>query len=249
MAVPMVLFGADASAQDFDAGSEGERNWEVILGAGGFREPTFEGANRFDDTVLPVFSITYDDRYSLGVDGFAARFYDRGALGLTAKVGYDFGRAEGDDPHLAGLGDIDGGVTVGFGVDYEAGPIALFADVERSYADSNGTVAKFGAEVSGQVGNVLLGADISASWADANHMSSFFGVTAAQSASSGLAAYDASAGLKRVDLELSATYRFSESWMLGGEVEIGELLGDAAKSPIVQDKTQVAAGLFLACRF
>jgi MipA family protein len=249
LAAPLMVAAAQARAQDYDGDSASDGKWEIVLGAGGFSEPTFEGAKDSDISALPYFSITYDDRFSLDLDGFSATVYDRGPLALTARIGYDFGRAEDDDPHLAGLGDIEGGATLGFGAEYAAGPIDLYADLERSFGDSDGVVGKFGAEVSKSVGKFVLGADLSATWANDSHMQSYFGVTAAQSASSGLAAYEAGAGLKRVDLELSATYMFTDNWALRGEVEIGELLGDAADSPIVQDTTQVSAGIFVAYSF
>jgi outer membrane scaffolding protein for murein synthesis (MipA/OmpV family) len=62
-------------------------------------------------------------------------------------------------------------------------------------------------------------------------------------------AYDAGAGFKSVDLGLSATFMFTDNWALRGEVEIGKLIGDAADSPITQDKTQTTAGLFVAYSF
>lgn len=104
----------------------------------------------------------------------SSKFYDSGTLGLTAKIGYDFDRAEADDPHLAGLGDIEGGATLSFGVDNAAGPIDLYADLERSFGDSDGIVGKFGAEISRPVGQFLLGANLSATWANDNHMQSYF---------------------------------------------------------------------------
>lgn len=123
------------------------------------------------------------------------------------------------------------------------------ADAPNDEDDSDGLVGKLGAEMSRPMGNVVFGAAVSATWADSNHMQSYFGVTAAQSAASGLAQYDAGLGFKRVDLELSATYMFAERWMLRGQVAVGELIGDAADSPIVQDVTQSSAGLFLAYKF
>jgi MipA family protein len=249
LSASLLMAAAQASAQDYDDEGAGSGEWEFVLGAGGFYEPNFEGAKKHESSALPYFSITYDDRYTFDNEGMSAKFYDGGALGLTAKIGYDFGRDEADDPHLAGLGNIKGGATLGFGVDYDAGPIDLYADLERSFGDGDGVVGEFGVEVSSSVGQLELGANLSATWANEDHMQNYFGVTAAQSAASGLAAYNAGAGFKRADLELSATYAFSQNWMLRGEVGLGELVGDAAKSPIVQDKRQTSAGIFVAYRF
>jgi outer membrane scaffolding protein for murein synthesis (MipA/OmpV family) len=249
LSASLMVATSQATAQDFDDEDASDGKWEIVLGAGALYEPTFEGAKDHETSALPYFSITYDDTYSFGVEGLSAKLYDGEALGLTAKIGYDFGREEADDPHLAGLGDIEGGATLGFSVDYEAGPLELYADLERSFGDGDGVVGKFGAEVSRPVGQVLLGANLSATWADDNHMQNYFGVTAGQSASSGLATYEAGAGFKRVDLELSAAYMLSENWMLQGQIGIGELVGDAADSPIVQDTTQISAGIFVAYTF
>jgi MipA family protein len=249
LSASLMVAASQVTAQAFDDEDASDGKWEIVLGAGGLYEPTFEGAKDHETTALPYFSITYDDTYSIGVDGLSARLYDGEALGLTAKIGYDFGRSEDDDPHLAGLGEIKGGATLGFGVDYEAGPVELYADIERSFGDVDGIVGTFGAEISRPVGQFVLGANLSATWADNNHMQNYFGVTAAQSASSGLAAYKAGAGFKSVDLELSAAYMLSENWMLQGQIEVGKLIGDAADSPIVQETTQTSAGIFVAYKF
>lgn len=249
MAASLLIAASQATAQDFDDEDDGDGKWEIVLGVGGMYEPTFEGAKGHEWSALPYFSVTYDDTYSIGVGGLSARLYNGEVLGLTAKIGYDFGRAEDDDPHLAGLGDIKGGASLGFGVDYEAGPLDLYAELERSFGDGDGVVGTFGAEISRPVGQFLLGADLSATWVDENHMQSYFGVTAGQSASSGLPAYEAGAGFKSVDLELSAAYMLSDTWMLQGQVEIGRLIGEAADSPIVQDNTQTSAGIFVAYKF
>lgn len=136
-----------------------------------------------------------------------------------------------------------------FGLDYALGQANVFADIERTFGGSDGLVGKIGAEYSQPVGQVMIGASVTATVADDNYMQSYFGVTAAQSAASGLAQYEANAGLKRVDAELSATYFISDSWMLRGTIGVGELLGDATDSPIVKDTTQSSTAMFVAFRF
>lgn len=251
LAVPLAVGSGRAEAQDMGGpnGDDLGSKWEFVLGAGAIYGPTFEGAEDYETQALPFFSVSYGDRLSVDFGGLSYDVYNAGPLSLSTKLGYSFGRKEDDDPHLAGLGDIEGGASLGFGVDYELGPALLFADLERSFGDDEGLVGKFGVEYSQPVGQVLLGAGVSATWADDNHMQSFFGVTGAQSAASGLAQYDAGAGFKRADLELSATYMFAENWMLRGQVSVGELLGDAADSPIVQDTTQSSAAVFVAFKF
>jgi MipA family protein len=223
--------------------------WNVQIGAGVAYQPTFEGAADTEVQGLPFFSVTYGDRLSLGVDGLVYHVYQQGPLQVSTRLGYDFGRAEADDPHLAGLGDIDGGATLGLGADYAIGPAEVFARLDKSFGDVDGLVGTVGAGVSQPLGNVLLGAEISATWADSTHMQGYFGVTAAQSAASGLAAYDAGAGVKRVDLALSAMYQISDNWSLRGEIGLGKLIGDAADSPVLQDSTQTSASILVGFSF
>ena len=76
-------------------------------------------------------------------------------------------------------------------------------------------------------------------------MESFFGIDAQQSANSGLQNHDAEAGIKDVNLSVSVGYPISKRWRVGTMLEYKRLLGDAADSPIVDDKNQFVAGISL----
>jgi outer membrane scaffolding protein for murein synthesis (MipA/OmpV family) len=80
-------------------------------------------------------------------------------------------------------------------------------------------------------------------------MESYFGITSAQSASSGLAEYDAKAGIMRVDVKASVTYMMTENWLVTGAAGAGFLLGDAKDSPVVKDDVQPFGMLGVAYRF
>ncbi|TIM34603.1 MAG: MipA/OmpV family protein [Mesorhizobium sp.] len=97
--------------------------------------------------------------------------------------------------------------------------------------------------------SLMVGARASAVFADENHMQAYFGVTPEQSARSGLARYDAGAGLKRADFSVSATYLLNQNWMVRGEAGVGVLVGDAADSPIVAEKIQPSGMLLVGYRF
>jgi outer membrane scaffolding protein for murein synthesis (MipA/OmpV family) len=61
-----------------------------------------------------------------------------------------------------------------------------------------------------------------------------------QSAASGLDAFDADAGFKRVNMTAGGEWKPSEHWMLIGEAGVGRLIGNAADSPITEDKVQTS---------
>ena len=80
-------------------------------------------------------------------------------------------------------------------------------------------------------------------------MESFFGVSSKQSANSGLKRYDADAGIKDIKLGLSTGYKITNRWRVGGMVEYKRMVGDAADSPIVEDKNQFVAGIGISYHF
>nr|WP_312038195.1 MipA/OmpV family protein [Rhizobium lusitanum] len=71
----------------------------------------------------------------------------------------------------------------------------------------------------------------------------------AQSARSGYQQYKAGAGVKSVDLSVSATYLINDHWTVRGEEKVSVLVGNAADSPIVQEKVQPKTMLMLGYRF
>jgi outer membrane scaffolding protein for murein synthesis (MipA/OmpV family) len=80
-------------------------------------------------------------------------------------------------------------------------------------------------------------------------MESYFGITSAQSVRSGLAEYDAQAGIKRVDVKASVTYMMTENWLVTGAAGAGFLMGDAKDSPIVRNDVQPFGMIGLTYRF
>ena len=94
--------------------------------------------------------------------------------------------------------------------------------------------------------------EASASWADSTYMDSYFGVSRTQSAKSGHSRYAADSGFKDVGIALGLNYMISEAVGVSGLVQYTRLVGDAADSPIVEDKgsaDQFFTGMFLTYRF
>lgn len=68
------------------------------------------------------------------------------------------------------------------------------------------------------------------------YMQTLFGVTDAQAANSAFSAYAPKAGSDAATLSLTWNYALSKEWSVRTLVAATRLLGDAAKSPIVQSK-------------
>lgn len=225
-------------------------DWDVMVGAGAIYAPKFEGSDEFEIIPVPLISATFG-RVTVDPDGLTVNVLESNGFKFTLNGGYEFGggRKESDSRHLRGLGDVDAGAIVGGQLSYEMGPMEFYAKVDKTIGGSESLLGEVGANVSHHVDRFILSAGASATFADDNHMDSYFGVTAAQSARSGLRQYDASAGLKRFDLEASVTYMATENWFVTGQAGVGFLTGDAKDSPIVQDHVQPSAMLLVGYKF
>jgi outer membrane protein len=232
----------------FDYISETLAGWKVVVGAGGMVEPKFEGAKRFEIKPLPLLMAEFG-RVSVDPRGVSVKVVEFQNFSFAARGGYDLGRDDSDDRHLRGLGDIDAGGVVGATAAYELGPVKFSVGLDKTIGGSDGLTGTVGAEASHMFGQFILTAGASATWADDNHMEDYFGVTRRQSSRSGLSRYKAEAGVKRVDVEASATYLIDEHWLVRGQAGVGYLVGDAADSPIVQRKAQPSGMLMLGYRF
>ncbi|WP_235912080.1 MipA/OmpV family protein [Mesorhizobium xinjiangense] len=224
-------------------------DWKVVIGAGAFYLPEYEGSDKFEVRPFPLFSAQFGDRVHLDIRGITFDVYEQSGFRLAVRGGYELGRQEDDSDYLRGLGDIDAGGVVGGLVSYQAGPFELYAEIDKTIGGSEGLTANFGAKVSHRYERFIFSADASGTWADDNHMETYFSVTPTQSFNSGLPVYEAGAGMKRVNFQGSITYMMTEHWMVTGAAGAGLLIGDAKDSPIVKDDVQPFARIGLGYRF
>lgn len=262
VALPVSTLAADLETgeaaivppQQFDPARYGDfrdklHDWKVTVGAGAIYMPEYEGSDKLEVNPLPIFSAQFGERVNVDITGITVDLYERNGFRVGVKGGYDLGRKEDDSDHLRGLGDIDAGGVVGGIVSYEYGPLEVYGKLDKTIGGSDGLVGTVGAKASYKYERFIFSADVSGSWADDKYMESYFGITSAQSASSGLAEYDAKAGIKRVDVKASVTYMMTENWLVTGAAGAGFLLGDAKDSPVVKDDVQPFGMLGVAYRF
>jgi outer membrane protein len=168
---------------------------------------------------------------------------------VKGRVGYDFGRDSDDDKHLHGLGDIGAGAVLGLDLAYDWDPVQFTVALDKTLGGANGFTAEFGAEYSIEFDQFQFSIGPSFTLADSNAMESYFGVSDRQSRKSGLSRFDADAGIKRVDLELTGLYMIDDHWLVRGEVTLGYLTGDAADSPVSQRNFQPSTMFLVGYKF
>lgn len=258
---PLQAMGADRNTEEaippasqFDQSRFGGvrqklHDWNVVVGAGALIAPKFEGSDEFKVWPIPFVSATFGDRVAVDPRGVTLNVYETHGLSLGARVGYDLGRQDDDSDHLKGLGDIDAGGVVGATIAYKLSAFEFYTSVDKIIGGSDGLQVEVGANASHTYNQFIFSSGVSATWADKNYMSTYFGVTPRQSVASGLAAYEAGAGFKRVDFQASVTYMATDHWMVRAQGGVGYLLGDAADSPIVQEKLQPFGMLTVGYKF
>jgi MipA family protein len=251
------VLGSACLALTVQAGAQ-ESAWRVSVGGGLVSAPKFPGADSQRILALPFVAASYG-RFFFGADPGAASLGGVGvnlyrdshwrlATALSAGLSR---RKESDDPRLQGLGDVDRTVSAGVGVTYTQDWFALSTSVLTDVLNrGHGTLARFDARARYRAGERLtFFAGPGVTWADNRYTQTFFGVDANQSAASGLPQFDAHAGLNSVRLSLGAGYRFDRHWGAGVFGSISRLQGDAASSPITEDKSQYFVGAVVSYRF
>lgn len=256
-AVLLLLAGNVAAQMTAGSGASsspraGTSSWDITLGAGVAVAPKYEGARDFRVLPMPAIGITWRDRVFLNTEnglGFYALKSD--AFTLGASVTYGWGRREKyDRRHLRGLGNVNAAVQGRMFASYTLDAFTLHTSLGRDFGGSDGLVGTVGVTATLPVSQrFAMWADIAATWADDNHMKTFFGVTPTQSARSGLSRFKASAGFKRTDFAVGATWKFTDHWSLNATAGAGYLLGDAAHSPITRRRLQPFSALSLGYTF
>lgn len=225
---------------------------ELKIGVGAAVVPQFEGADEYRFIPFPSLSFENDlltvRNRGLGVE---ADFIPSPAFGLGPIISYDLGRKPDniDDPVVSRLREIDGTLRIGGFVEtgvplgglesLEAGkPVILSARI----AGQQATDTDQGFTGTGSLSLIMpmdrwtVGTSISTTYASSDYMNTKFGITPADSAASGLPQYNAQAGFKDVGVGFFTSYKLDENWSVNGVARYSRLIGDAADSPIVQQR-------------
>ncbi|MGD9343170.1 MAG: MipA/OmpV family protein [Desulfuromonadales bacterium] len=233
----------------YDDPEADKRKWSLTIGVSGGVSPDYEGSNDYESGFGPNFIVTWRDTIfyrgnSLGVNIIRQKNLKAGLIAARSAK-----RKEDDNDKLEGLGDIDGGIEVGGFVSYKNKPWRFKAEA-RQEVDSGheGALLELSVGTDLPLAKPLVFVELGTTLVDDDYMESFFSVDSQQSADSGLKKYNADAGIKDVNLSISAGYPLSDRWRIAAMVEYKRLLGDAADSPIVDDKNQFVAGLGLTYR-
>ena len=174
---------------------------------------------------------------------------EKQGFSLVPSFGYIGDRKADDHEELRGLEDIDWTGEVGLRVNYVAGPSTSYGAVRLGIGGHDGVVGEIGTKYRFTVNDRLTlwtGAELQLG--DDSFTDTYFGVTGAESAASGMRAYDPSGGIYAANISLEARYSLSPDTAILGKVSYGRLLDDAGNSPVVSDRNQPKINLGIARR-
>lgn len=229
-----------AQAQDFTLGNR----WGTLsadMGIGLSYSAEYPGAD--DNKVRPwviLRNASFGESVTGGLDGFS----------ILPSFGFVGKRDESDDDALAGMGDISRGYELGGRMGYGYGPVNGYVSARHGFGGHHGVTGELGVRYRSDVSpRLTLWSSVEMTYGDSEYVDTYFGVSPDQAASSGYSSYEPGGGFTMAAAKISARYSLSEKTAILGEVEYGRLIGDAADSPLVQDKDQPSIRLGIVRNF
>lgn len=259
---PQLQAGVDPSQP-----SGQQDDWKFTLGAGTMYKPAFLGSKNYQAMAFPDIKVEYKDRFFAspfeGV-GYKVINSDEWSAGPIAK--FDFGRSEDDDNPfriagdktnaLRGLGDVDATAELGGFIEYSMGPLAFQLELRQGVGGHEGLVGETSLNLRGFMERsgkpIMYSFGPRATFADANYTNAYFGINQRQSANSGLARYDADAGLVSYGIGGFAVMPITDSVSLGVFGGYDRLASEAADSPLIKergDENQFMSGMRITYEF
>lgn len=227
--------------------------WDLQLGLAVIDGPAYAGAVDHTQQIKPVGSWRYGRfRLTTSRAALVEREADRSVVAgasldlgqfhqwqLDAALRLDTGRDSADSPRLAGFDSVPATVRGRLVASYPLAPHSR-ADVTLS------------TDLMGRGGGTTLALDLHHRWrltpqwrwtlgagleaADAVYQRSYHGVSAAASRASGLPPFEPGGGWQQFSANTGLTWQVHPQWRLGGAVAWNLLLGDAAASPLTEQR-------------
>lgn len=259
LVVLMAALGlASPQAQAQDAGEGG---WRFTVGGGAFVVPDYPGSNDYEVRPVPVLRVQKDNLYvETRNSGIRANVLPHGRFELGPVLRYGGGRDNVEDSAVDRLPDVDDEVWIGVfasvtfpGLIDDRDSLGLEVEAAEAVSGDNGATLKLGVDYDRKVAKRLsLGAGLATTYGDDDYAQTYFSISDAGAAASGLSRYDAGGGFRDVTLSLTGRFAVTESIGIGAVAGISKLLGDAADSPVVDDRgtdTPVFGGAFVTYSF
>ena len=235
---------ATANAQEGGPGGYDPNDWHGFIAVGVVAAPDYEGSKQYRVLPFPFFSVSKGN-YSIRTEGpgVAINIIDNANFNAGPIVAFRPERDEdARDATVKTLTTINSSVEAGgflsYGFDLDGPGERIEASVKSVFDLGD---AHNGYTVQGSLSyrtvferKYSFSLALSATYGDEKYNNTYFGVSAADSAISGIAQYNAESGLKDIGATTTLGYQFDDKWgmmVIGGYTK---LLSPAKDSPLIQ---------------
>ena len=229
---------------------------DYTVGGGLAMVPDYIGSDDYEAWVMPYFTVNFDNHMNIRFIGnristnlMPHPVFRAGFLGEFIRE-----RDDVDNNRVDAMGKIDNSFMLGGFVGFKEGDWNGRLEVMTDVADGNdGTIGRLALGWGTALGSTMrINIEGYTTYGDDDFMGAYFGVNRADSARSGLAKYDADAGIYDVGVGLTHNWHFAEDWHLISLLGIAQLVGDASDdSPVVDEgsETQMRLGIIATYSF
>lgn len=247
------------SCTPFTAMSQNINTDYKLIGGGMRARPAYDGANSNKGEAIPVlryYGKPWFARTTQGLLEAGARIEPSRGFALGIQIAYEGGRLSSESSflHRHKVENIKVGASVGVHADYDRNigpmPVTFLARYRLNTDKDQGaqTDLRISAGIyGGNHFNVALFTQ--ASWADSHLTQTYYGITPQQATVTGFPAFNGASGLLFSSAGLLWSFDLNQEWVLVGGLEARQLRGNAANSPLVEDRSNTYLNAGLAYRF
>lgn len=195
--------------------------------------------------------VTYGPDYMGSDDGGASPWFilenvtlgtpgnEKQGFSVLPSFGYRGKRDTDDHDRLNGMDDIDRAGEIGVRLRYISGPFNSYGTLRKGFGGHDGLLGEIGTKYRYRANDKLtLWSGVELQLADDEFTGTYFGVTPSESITSGHGVYNPSGGAYAANVSLEARYMVTPNTSLMGKISYERLLGDAADSPLVENRNQ-----------
>ncbi|EJF90346.1 MipA/OmpV family protein [Bartonella tamiae] len=225
--------------------------WTLTLGASVYHSPKYQGADRYDMSISPIFSIDKagpGPRFSSLNDNMSFALLERNIfrMGLVGKILES--RDSGTSDDLKGLKKVKwGGEIGGFAELYPLDWLRLRGELRQGIRSHKGVTLDLSADAFQDLTPKLrLSGGPRAFYATKDYFKTYYGVSAHESFRSGLREFHPDSGFESIGFGGALTWQTTSKITTSVFGEYSRLTGDAGDSSLVQqrgDKNQFSIGI------
>jgi outer membrane protein len=229
---------------------------QASVGLGLGAAPDYEGSNDYRAVPWLMARVNWESGRYLYFEGatLKANLLASPKWRLGPVVRYIPARDNVDDKQVDKLKDVDAALMAGGFAGVDIDRYSAFIQVVQDVSGSNdGLVATLGVGYTMPIDvRTVVAVAGTIDYANGEYMSTYFGINSADSARSGLKTYNADAGIKDVGVGVLFQYYPWDHVGFRVAAKYTRLVGDAADSPVVDDRgdeNQLLGGLMVTYRF